>query len=166
MGKLIKKVIGERLQFITAANNFIHFSQLGRLKFKSMTDAGVALTHIIWMGWVKKLTTSTFTFDIVQFFPLLNHCLLTLIMKKVGFDNHIISFFSNYLIDRKTNYFWNNFTFSIFNINVGVGQGSVISPILSAIYLSPFIYILENCLKNLKIPISIIYFVDNGLFIS
>ena len=42
----------------------------------------------------------------------------------------------------------------------------MISPILSAIYLSPFIYILENCLKNLKIPISIIYFADNGLFIS
>ena len=54
----------------------------------------------------------------------------------------------------------------VFNINVGVGQGSVLSPILSVLYLSPFIYILENCLKNLKIPISIISFVDNGLFIS
>ena len=37
--------------------------------------------------------------------------------------------------------------------------------ILSVLYLSPFIYILENCLKNLKIPISIISFVDDGLFI-
>jgi len=47
VGKLIKKVIGERLQFATAANDFIHPSQLGSLKFKSMTDAGIALTHII-----------------------------------------------------------------------------------------------------------------------
>jgi len=54
----------------------------------------------------------------------------------------------------------------VFNINVGVSQGSVLSPILSVLYLSPFIYILENCLKNLKIPISIISFVDDGLFIS
>ena len=54
----------------------------------------------------------------------------------------------------------------VFNINVGVGQGSALSPILSVLYLSPFIYILENHLKNLKIPISIISFVDNGLFIS
>ena len=45
--KLIAKVIGEKLQFITAANNFIHPSQLDELKFKSMTDVGVALTHII-----------------------------------------------------------------------------------------------------------------------
>jgi len=54
----------------------------------------------------------------------------------------------------------------IFNINVGVGQGSALSPILSALYLLPFIYILENQLKNLKIPISIISFVNDSLFIS
>ena len=32
VGKLIKKVIGERLQFHAIANDFIHFSQLGGLK--------------------------------------------------------------------------------------------------------------------------------------
>ena len=166
VGKLIKKVIRERLQFNMASNEFIHPSQLGGLKFKSTVDAGIALTHIIYIGWVKNLSTSTLTFDIAQFFPSLNHCLLSLIMRKVGFDNHIVSFFANYLMNRKTNYFWNNFMSPVFNVNVGVGQGSVLSPILSVLYLSPFIYILENCLKNLKIPISIISFVDNGLFIS
>jgi len=50
ISKLIKKVIGERLQFIMVANNFIHSSQLGGLKFKSTTDAGVALIYIIQMG--------------------------------------------------------------------------------------------------------------------
>jgi len=37
---------------------------------------------------------------------------------------------------------------------------------LLALYLSPFLYSLEKHLKNLKIPISIISFIDNGLFIS
>ena len=166
VGKLIEKVIIERLQFTTAANNFIHPSKLDGLKFKSMTDTGIALTHIIQTGWVKNLSTNTLTFDIVQFFPSLNLLLLTLNMKKVCFDNYIISFFANYLIDRKTNYFWNNFMSPIFNVNIGVGQGSVLSPILSTLYLSLFIYILENQLKNLKILISIILFVNNGLFIS
>ena len=131
-----------------------------------MIDAGVAFTHIVQTGWVKNLSTSTLAFDITQFFPSLNHWLLTLIMKKAGFDNWIVSFFANYLVDRKTNYFWNNFMSPVFNVNVGVGQGSTLSSILSALYLLSFIYILENCLKNLKIPISIISFVDDGLFIS
>jgi len=37
---------------------------------------------------------------------------------------------------------------------------------LSALYISPVFHILENSLKNLKIPISILSFVDNGLFIA
>jgi len=65
-------------------------------------------------------------------------------MKKAGFDNRIISFFANYLFDRKTNYFWNNFMSPIFNVNVGESTEPWPSPILSALYLSPFIYILEN----------------------
>jgi len=47
-----------------------------------------------------------------------------------------------------------------------VGQGSALSPILSALYLAPILYILENCLKFLKIPVSILSFVDDGLFIA
>jgi len=131
-----------------------------------MIDVGVALTHIIQSGWVKNLSTSTLTFDIAQFFSSLNHYLLTLILKKAGFASYVISFFTNYLVGRKTNYSWNNFMSPIFDVNVGVSQGSMLSPILSALYLSLLLYILEKHLKNLKIPISIILFVDDGLFIS
>ena len=53
LGKLIEKVIVERLQFTVVRNDFIHPSQLGGLKFKSTTDAGVALTHIVRLGWSK-----------------------------------------------------------------------------------------------------------------
>jgi len=87
IGKLIEKVISEHLQFNVASNEFIHPSQLGGLKFKSMIDVGVAPTHIIQAGWVKNLSTSILVFDITQFFPSLNHQLLSLIIKKVGFDN-------------------------------------------------------------------------------
>ena len=51
-------------------------------------------------------------------------------------------------------------------VNIGVGQGSALSPILSALYLSPLIYILEKRLKNLNLPISILSFINNGLFIA
>jgi len=108
---------------------------------------------------------SILAFNITQFFPSLNHQILALILRKAGFDMHIVKFFSNYLIGRKTNYFWNSFILPIFDVNVGVGQGSTLSPILLAYYLLLFLYIIENCLKILKILISIISFVDNGLFI-
>jgi len=131
LGKLIKKIIGNRLQFYAISNNFIHQSQLRGLKFKSITDRGITLTHIICSGWVKNLSMSTLAFDISQFFPSLNYHLLILILEKVGFDPRVVKFFSNYL-DRKTNYCWNSFTSPSFDVNVGVGQGSALSPILSA----------------------------------
>ena len=49
---------------------------------------------------------------------------------------------------------------------MGVGQESTLLPIFSALYLTLLLYILENWLKNLIIPISTLLFVDNELFIS
>ena len=120
LGKLIKKVIRERLQFQVISNNFIYLNQLGGLKQQSTTDAGTFLTHLIHSGWVKNLQMSTLAFDIAQFFLSLNHHLLLLILDKAGFDPRISSFFSNYLVDRKTQYLWNNFSSLFFNVNVGV----------------------------------------------
>jgi len=77
LGKLIEKVIGERIQFQVTANGFIYLSQLGGLKFKSTINVGIALTHIIWSGWTKNFSTSSLAFDISQFFLSLNHQLLT-----------------------------------------------------------------------------------------
>ena len=118
------------------------------------------------MGWVKNLSTSTLIFNIAQFFPLLNHHLLTLIPRKADFDSHVIKFFSNYLIGRKTQYFWNSFSSLYFNVDIGVGQGLALSSILSALYLVPFLQILENQLKNLNILVSILFFVDDGLLVA
>jgi len=151
---------------MVASNNFVHLSQLGGLKFKSTTDAGIVLTHIIQSGWAKGKSTSSLTFDILQFFPLLNHKLLTLILEKASLDSKVTSFFANYLVKRKTSYVWNDFFSSSFEVNVGVGQESALSSILSALYLTPFLYILEKQLKNLKIPISILSFVNDGLIIA
>ena len=122
--------------------------------------------HIVHSGWAKGKSTSTLVFNISQFFPLLNHCLFVLILEKAGLKPKVSSFFTNYLIMRKTPYLWNDLSFPSFTVNIGVGQGSALSPILLALYHIPFLYILEKCLINLKIPVSILSFVGNGLIIA
>ena len=166
LGKLIEKVISDRFQFHTISNNFIHQSQLGGLKFKSTSDISIALIHFVHMWWVRNLPTSILAFNISQFFPSLNHWLLTLILGKVELDPRVVKFFLNYHVGRKTQYFWNNFSSSFFNVDIGVGQELALSPILSAIYLAFFLHILEKCSKILKIPVSILFFVDNSLLVT
>ena len=135
LGKLIEKVIGYRLQFQSILKDFIHSYQLGGLKQHSTTDTDIILMYIICMEQIKSLLTSTLAFDITQFFLSLNHCLLPLILAKAEFDPRILSFFGNYLVGRKMSYFQNNFSSPSFNVGISVGQSSVLSPILSALYL-------------------------------
>ena len=143
-----------------------NFKQYGRLKFKSTINVNIALTYFIYMRWIRNIPTSTLVFNISQFFPSLNYCLLTLILEKASFDLRVVKFFSNYLIGRRTQYFWNSFSSPFFNVNIGVEQGSTLSPIFLALYLAPFLHILENCLKNLKILVSMLSFIDNSLLVA
>ena len=117
------------------------------------------------MEWIKNLLTSTLAFNISQFFPFLNHHLLLHILEKTRFNPKVVYFFLKYLISRKTWYFWNSFSFQLFNVDIGMGQGFALSPILSVLYLALIFHILENCLKILKIPIFILLFVKIGFLI-
>ena len=89
IGKLIEKVISNRIQVYAISSNFLYSNQLGGIQQCSTTDTGVYLTHIICAGWIKELHTSTLVFDIAQFFSSLNHHLIPLILTKAGFDNRI-----------------------------------------------------------------------------
>jgi len=73
---------------------------------------------------------STLVFNITQFFLSLNHQLIPLILKKAEFDSRIFLLFSDYLVDRKTKYLQNSFTFSFFAVDIGVGQKLALSSIL------------------------------------
>ena len=117
---------------------------------------------------MKSFHTSTLAFDIMYFFPFLNHQLLPMILNKASFDSKISQFFSSYLINRQTQYVWNYFISPFFKANVGVGQKSTLSLILSVFYIASIFHIFEKRTKNLSIPIpvSFLLFVDDRLFVS
>jgi len=131
-----------------SAIGFLDPNQLGGIRQRSTTDAGIYLTHLIHTGWLKQCHTSVIAFDITQFFPSLNHKFLSTCLKKAGLNTNIIGFFNSYYSNCSTTYTWNNFSSLAFNINVEVGQGSALSSILSAIYLTSIIKTFKK--KNKK----------------
>ena len=126
-----------------------HFKQVHPLQSIRRTQIMVYFRYryLICSEWVKNLQMSMLAFDIAQFFPSLNYRLSPIILDKASFDSKISSFFSNYLISRKTQYLWNIFISSFFYVDIGVGQESTLSPILSALYLSPLFCIFEKRTK-------------------
>ena len=95
-------MIAKRLQFDAVKYGILYPNQLGGVAQWSTEDAGVFLTHLVRAGWAKGLKTSVVAFDIAQFFPSLNHSMLTLILRHFGFPDCIVDFFSDYLISRST----------------------------------------------------------------
>jgi len=86
---------------------------------------------------VKKLKTSMVAFDIVQFFPSLNHDILMAVIVKAGFSPVVGNFFCSYLTGHKTMYKWDDFVSGLFAMDIGVGQGSGLSLVLSGLYIGP-----------------------------
>jgi len=116
LGKLIEKAISSRLQIHTIASNFIHPSQLEGIKQCLTMDARIFLTYLIHMAWMKSLHTSTLAFDIVQFFPSLNHYLLSMILVKIT-ESKLSFFLFSY---SHFHFLLIYFHFSIFNLGLGL----------------------------------------------
>jgi hypothetical protein len=78
-------------------------------------------------------------FDLAQFFPSINHDVLLSILDKQGFMPEVVVFFKSYLVDQFTYYAWDNNLSLEFPSSIWVGQGSALSPILSALCLAPLL---------------------------
>jgi hypothetical protein len=163
LGKLIKKMISTRLQFDGVKFGVFHSNQLGGIQQRSTEDAGLFLTHLVKAEWAQGLKTSIVAFDITQFFPSLNHDMLMVVLAWQGFPEHVWKFFASYLIRRGMRYLWNLFSSDRRSANVGVGQGSALSPVLSALYLAPVIKLFESQAAHLNCDV--LSYVDDGTLI-
>jgi hypothetical protein len=153
LGKMFEKMLSNRLQFEAAEHGVLHPNQFGGVRQNSTEDAGCFLTHVVHAGWHAKLKTSMVAFDLAQFFPSINHDVLLSIRDKQGFVPEVDVFFRSYLVDQSTCYAWDNDLSPEFPSSVGVGQGSALSPILSALCLAPLLKEFE-CRVHVAVLIS------------
>ncbi|KDR64959.1 hypothetical protein GALMADRAFT_82479, partial [Galerina marginata CBS 339.88] len=144
LGKLIEKMISNRIQFDSVKHDVFHPNQVGGVRQRSTEDAGLYLTHIVRAGWAKGLKTSVLAFDLAQFFPSINHDVLLAVLPKLGFPPNVVKFFASYLVGRSTQYAWNAFVSPHRSADVGVGQGSALSPVLSALTLTLIMRLFEQ----------------------
>ncbi len=126
---------------------------------------GAYLTHLVRAGWARGLKTSVIAFDIAQFFPSLNHEFLLAAMRKQGFSPGVIRFFESYLVQRFTRYCWNNFKSDPMQADVGVGQGSGLSPVLSALYIAPVMKLYDIRASEF-LDTTLFSYVDDGTIIT
>lgn len=153
IGKLLEKIIAKRLQFDAQKFGILHPCQFGGTMQHSTTDAATLLIHNIKQAWKQGLDSSALLLDISQFFPSINHSLLTDILRKQGFCSSLCAYFSDYLIDRKTQFLFNGSLLDPMDFSTGVGQGSSLSPILTALYLAPVLHKVTPPSRTLRLRV-------------
>ncbi|CAA7268136.1 unnamed protein product [Cyclocybe aegerita] len=130
-GKLIEKMIANRIQFDTVKHDIFHPNQLGT-------------------GWVKGLQTSALAFDITQFFPSINHEMFMAVLRKQGFSPVLVEFFTFQSDSRSA--------------DVGVRQGSALSPVISGLFIAPVMKLFY--IKAALLNTTLLFFVDDGTILA
>jgi hypothetical protein len=163
MGKLIKKCVSNCIQFDCVRYGIFQSNQFGGIMQRSTEDAGLYFTYLIKAGWAKGLKTSVIAFDIMQFFPSLNYDMLMAILGQTRFPEKVVQFFSLYLVERETSYRRGEFSSLKLRADVGVGQGSALSPVESALYFAPMLAIFNQHAAHLGV--TVLSYVDDGTLI-
>ncbi|CAA7270639.1 unnamed protein product [Cyclocybe aegerita] len=152
------------LRFDAVKHDIFHPNQLGGIHQRSTEDAGLILTHLVRAGWVKGLQTSALAFDIAQFFPSINHEMFMAVLRKQGFSPVLVEFFASYLVGRSTVYCWNTFQSDSRSADVGVGQGSALSPVISGLFIAPVMKLFY--IKAAPLNMTLLSFVDDGTILA
>ena len=116
---------------------YIDACQFGFIPSGSTSSALIAILHKAYslLDNVKIVAISLISFDIRKAFDRVNHSLLLSKLSKI-LPHNFVSILASYLSQRKQRVKINNSYSKYININCGVPQGSVLSPILFGFFIS------------------------------
>ena len=149
LGKLLEKIIASRISFDVGRFNLVPPEQIGGRCSSSCLDAALSLTHDIESAWNHQRVASFLCIDVKGFFDNVNHDRLVRIMWEKGFPIPIVKWVRSFLSDRSTAISLDGSTLPFAPVNIGIPQGSPVSPVLSIIYAAE---VIERLLSLTSIP--------------
>lgn len=138
LSKILEKIIDNQLRHHFNQNNLIPNIQSGFRPGYGCSAALLKITDDIFHNLDNKLATILVLLDFSKAFDTVDHEILLEILKSCGLTPHAITFFQQYLTNRQQAVTYQERKSSYLTLNAGVPQGSILSPILFALYTSTF----------------------------
>ncbi|KAF8760889.1 Reverse transcriptase (RNA-dependent DNA polymerase) [Rhizoctonia solani] len=138
LSKCLEKIIAARILFKVGKHNLLPYTQFGGRDNLSCVNAGLSLSHDIHAAWAQGKFASLLTLDISGYFNNVNHARLSFTLRRLGFSDCMCNWLTSYFSDRTAQFRINDHVTNLFPIsNVGIPQGSPLSPVLSSLYSIP-----------------------------
>ncbi|KAI0999199.1 hypothetical protein K3495_g8996 [Podosphaera aphanis] len=146
MGKLLEKLLADRISDASERYNLLPSEQMGARPKRSTISAVELLTeqiHKIW-GNIRKRVASVLSLDISGTFDNVPHERLVHNMRQKGIPKGITDFINSFLKNRTTSLVLGSFKSDPIKTQTGIPQGSPLSPILFLFFASTLLPTLQT----------------------
>lgn len=150
LGKVVEKIAAEAISNYCETTKSLHLGQMGSRKQRSAIDAVACLIQRTHDSWKRQQLMGALFMDVKGAFDHVNPGRLVSRMGELGLDGDLIRWTQSFLTDRKVQLIIDNTQCPTQPINSGVPQGSPVSPILFAIYLSGVFVEIERVVPGVR----------------
>ena len=135
ISKVLEKIIVNQLELIMDERNLIHGNQFGFKKRTSTIHANIKLSQIITKALNEKKKVGVVLIDVKKAFDSCDHRIIVNKIKHLGGGLKICSWITDYLKNRTQSIHVKGKKSKNHVIDLGVGQGTVLGPLLFKIYI-------------------------------
>ena len=147
-GKLLEKIIAKHILSDAHTFDILPLSQFGSRDYHCATDTALCLVHQAQAAVKCQFVASVVLFDISGFFDNINIERVVHIFHNLGFPKSLCAWIWSFLSDRQVQLSFNGYRSDPIPLDHRTPQGSPLSPILSALFTSPLLKLINATWKR------------------
>ena len=144
LSKILEKCMVFRINDFITKFSIVTVSQFGFRKNLSTVDALEKYSDLIYNSFDAKLFNVSLFIDLRKAFDMVNHSILLGKLERYGFRGPTLNWLGSYLKDRKQSVRIGSCLSDKSVVNIGVPQGSSLSPVLFLMYINDMVNLSNN----------------------